>query len=152
MPADKWRTAIYSEWIFTGFVDQLTSRTASAAASNMLTRGSIALIVLLIIPESPRWHCERGNDEKARKILTRIHGNVSGFDLDKEYGVLLAEVQDGRRMAAANKEVSILTCLRGVNLVRLRRLQTHASSSYRYRGALTSLSCRSPGCNGLAAR
>jgi hypothetical protein len=94
----KWRNAIYSMWAFIG----------------------LAAIVLIFIPESPRFYCARGNHEKGKKTLQWINGGVSGYDVDHEYLIIQKEIEDGRVMADRQKEVTLLDCFRGTNLVRLR--------------------------------
>ena len=76
-----------------------------------------ALVVWFVVPESPRWLCEKGNHEKARKILTSINGGVQGYDVDREYSIIQREVDDGRRLNTANKQVNIWSCFRGTSLV-----------------------------------
>lgn len=90
-----WRRAIYSEWAFSG----------------------MALIVWLILPESPRWLCERGRTEKARAALKSINGGAKGYDLDKEYLILETEVEDGHILAEQQKGLAFTAVFKGTNLV-----------------------------------
>jgi hypothetical protein len=110
MPMDKWRHGIYSEWVFTGLV-------IAVPCTNTFTDShSLAVIVWFIIPESPRWHAERGNVEKSKKILTYINGKVEGYDVEHEYAVIAQEIQQGRELSGS-KGISILSVFRGTNLV-----------------------------------
>lgn len=110
MPIDKWRNGIYSEWVFTGLV------ISAASTNNFADSHSLAVIVWFIIPESPRWHAERGDVEKSKKILTYINGKVEGYDVEHEYAVIAQEIEQGRRLSG-NKNISILSVFRGTNLV-----------------------------------
>lgn len=96
LPIGKWRNAIYSMWAFIG----------------------LAAIVLCFIPESPRFYCARGDHVKGKKVLQWINGGVSGYDVDHEYMIIQKEIEDGRVMADRQKEVTLLDCFRGTNLVR----------------------------------
>ncbi|KAH8898754.1 general substrate transporter [Thozetella sp. PMI_491] len=96
MPVDQWRHAVYSMWFFVG----------------------LAIIVLVLIPESPRFYAQRGNHEKAKKIMTKIYGNVPNYDLEHEYSIVLKEIEDGKVLAHNEKSVSVLDCFRGTNLRR----------------------------------
>ena len=95
MPVDKWRHAVYSMWFFVG----------------------AAIIVLLLIPETPRFHAQRGNHEKAKKIMKQIYGNVPNYDLEHEYSIILKEIDDGKVLANNQKGVTVMDCFRGTNLV-----------------------------------
>lgn len=97
MPTTQWRHAVYSMWVFIG----------------------LAFLVLAFLPESPRFYALRGNHEKAKRTLLRINGNINGYDVDREYGVLLKELQDGRDLLDKQKAANLFDCFRGTNLVSL---------------------------------
>lgn len=97
MPIDKWRHAVYSMWFFVG----------------------AAVIVLLLIPETPRFYAQRGNHEKAKKVMKQIYGNVPNYDLEHEYSIILKEIEDGKVLANNQKGVTVMDCFRGTNLVSL---------------------------------
>lgn len=78
----------------------------------------LAAIVLVFIPESPRFHCARGNHIKGKKTLQWINGGVEGYDVDHEYMIIQKEIEDGRVLADRQKEITLLDCFRGTNLVR----------------------------------
>ncbi|RSH84102.1 hypothetical protein EHS25_005347 [Saitozyma podzolica] len=96
MPSSQWRHAIYSEWVFIG----------------------IALIIWVFLPESPRWYCQKGKHEQAKKILQRVNGGVEGYDLETEYAILVQEVEDGHRLAVRSSGTSFFDLFRGTNLRR----------------------------------
>lgn len=75
------------------------------------------MIILVIIPESPRFYARRGNDEAAKKVLQRINGGVEGYDVDREYATLKQEVEDGKQLAVLAKGISFIDLFRGTNLV-----------------------------------
>lgn len=100
LPESQWRHAVYSQWVFIG----------------------IALIILPCIPETPRFYAQRGKHEKARKVLKQVYGNVPGYDLEHEYGIILKEIEDGKLLARNQESVTLLDCFRGTNLVSLCRL------------------------------
>lgn len=97
MPVGRWRNAVYSMWFFVG----------------------LAIIVLLLIPETPRFLAQRGNHEKAKKVMMQIYGTVPDYNLEHEYSIILKEIEDGRVLAENGKELSVLDCFRGTNLVSL---------------------------------
>lgn len=88
---------MYSQWVFIG----------------------LALIILPIIPETPRFYAQRGKHEKARKVLKKIYGSVPNYDLEHEYGIILKEIEDGKLIAKNQEAVTLLDCFRGTNLVSL---------------------------------
>ena len=77
----------------------------------------LAVIVLLIIPETPRFLAQRGKHEKAKKVMKQIYGTVPNYDLEHEYSIILKEIEDGRVLADSGRELSVLDCFRGTNLV-----------------------------------
>ncbi|KAL1907773.1 hypothetical protein Sste5344_006400 [Sporothrix stenoceras] len=96
MPTDKWRHAVYSQWPFVG----------------------LALICLLLIPETPRFYAQRGKHEQAKKVMARIYAGVPDYDLEHEYAIVLKEIEDGKVLLNKQRKVSVLDCFRGTNLRR----------------------------------
>jgi hypothetical protein len=39
-------------------------------------------IVYLFIPESPYWCAGKGNDDRGRKIIEQLNGDIEGYDVD----------------------------------------------------------------------
>jgi hypothetical protein len=77
----------------------------------------LAVIVWFILPESPRWYAERGRLEQAKKSLIFINGKVVGYDVDHELAVICQEIDEGKKLSDSSKKVTILSTLRGTNLV-----------------------------------
>lgn len=77
----------------------------------------LAVIVLLLIPETPRFYALRGKHEKAKKTLLRINGRVKDYDLEHEYAIIMKEIEDGKILSAKQKQVTLLDCFKGTNLV-----------------------------------
>jgi hypothetical protein len=86
--------------------------------SFLLTIPSLALIIWFFLPESPRWLASKGKHDRARAILTRLNGSIEGYDVDREYAILLQEIEDGERLIAAGKQMSYTALFRGTNLRR----------------------------------
>ncbi|ORY89818.1 and other transporter-domain-containing protein [Leucosporidium creatinivorum] len=78
----------------------------------------MVMILLLVIPESPRYYARRGNDEAAKKVLQRINGGVEGYNVELEYATLKQEVEDGKQLAVLAKGISFIDLFRGTNLRR----------------------------------
>jgi len=81
--------------------DSFESESFNQIFSNQVWRGmlglgalpaGIFLLALLLVPESPRWLLLRGQEEKARVILTRIDGPASA---QKEIDAFKASGEDG---------------------------------------------------------
>jgi SP family general alpha glucoside:H+ symporter-like MFS transporter len=53
-------TAVYTEWAMLGIMG----------------------IVHLFIPESPYWCAGKGNDDRGRKIIEQLNGDIEGYDVD----------------------------------------------------------------------
>ncbi|CAK7243333.1 MAG: hypothetical protein STHCBS139747_004851 [Sporothrix thermara] len=96
MPSNQWRHAVYSQWIFVG----------------------LALICLVLIPETPRFYAQRGKHEKAKKVMAQIYKGVPDWDLEHEYAIVLKEIEDGKLLLDKQRGVSVLDCFRGTNLRR----------------------------------
>jgi hypothetical protein len=117
-PASQWRRAIYSEWVFTGYVSLIRPRHRLFIWHSLTHNLSVALIIWVFLPESPRWLAQRGKHDRAKAVLRRVNGSVEGYDVDTEYAILVAEIEDGRRLTAQMNSVSILSLFRGTNLRR----------------------------------
>jgi hypothetical protein len=72
----------------------------------------------VFLPESPRWYCQKGKHEQAKKVLQRVNGGVEGYDLETEYAILVQEVEDGRHLAVRSSGTSFFDLFRGTNLRR----------------------------------
>jgi hypothetical protein len=77
----------------------------------------LAAIVLIFIPESPRYYAVKGMEAQCKKTLMSINGSVPGYDVEHEYSIIAKEIEDGRRLADRANEASVWDCFRGTNLV-----------------------------------
>jgi len=93
---DSWRNAVLSQFAICG----------------------VAIIAWFFIPESPRWHCMYGREEKCKQILRKVNGKVEGYDVDQEYVRMLIEVNHRQESDSHKKGGSYLDVWRGTNLVR----------------------------------
>lgn len=70
-----------------------------------------------LVPESPWHHVRRGNKEKALKCMEHLYGNIEGYNLEEEYGIIERTIEHERHvLQEAPKFVHIF---KGVNLERL---------------------------------
>ena len=56
------------------------------------------LFFVAILPESPWYLARRGNKEAAFKALRRLYGNVPGFDVEEEYGIIESTLAHERQL------------------------------------------------------
>lgn len=92
-----WRNALYSELVFLG----------------------LFLPVVVLAPESPYYYANRFDHENAKRMLQRINGRVPGYDVDREYAVMAAEVAHNARISQQSAALSWTSVLR--DPVHLRR-------------------------------
>jgi SP family general alpha glucoside:H+ symporter-like MFS transporter len=64
-------TAVYTEWAMLGIMG----------------------IVYLFIPESPYWCAGKGNDDRGRKIIEQLNGDIEGYDVDFHYSLVKRTVE-----------------------------------------------------------
>lgn len=77
----------------------------------------LAFIVLLFVPESPRFYAVKGQHDKARQAMRRVYRGVHDYDIEHEYGIILQEIEDGKVLTNKQKDMTLLDCFRGTNLV-----------------------------------
>ncbi|KAL4878200.1 MFS general substrate transporter [Aspergillus karnatakaensis] len=88
----------------------------------------LMLPIFMWLPETAQYYAERDLDDRGKKTLCRINGNVPGYDVDNEYAVIKNNILDQRRLRqdlGEDKEVgwkqmlkSYVECLKGVNAKR----------------------------------
>lgn len=64
------------------------------------------------------WYAAKGRHEKGKVALRRLIGNVEGYEIDREYRVLLKEVEESRRQTEAQAKTSWAAMLKRPNLRR----------------------------------
>jgi hypothetical protein len=93
---------IYTEWIFLG----------------------LSIIVILVLPESPRHHLRRGNREKAARALRFLNGGIPDYNVEHELAAMEHELVGERELAEAGARASWVDMFKGVD-----RRRTLVSSS-----------------------
>ena len=53
----------------------------------------LMIIAIFIVPESPWYHARRGNKEAAMNSMRKLYGNIEGYDLEEEYGIILRTLE-----------------------------------------------------------
>ncbi|KFY81283.1 hypothetical protein V500_11544 [Pseudogymnoascus sp. VKM F-4518 (FW-2643)] len=85
---------------------------------------AVMLPIFLWLPETPYYYAKRDEDEKGKATLRRVNGNVEGYDLEKEYGIIKNTILEERRemehLGLNNHDFkqlirSYVECLRGTN-------------------------------------
>ncbi|KAM5368279.1 hypothetical protein ACJZ2D_009645 [Fusarium nematophilum] len=94
---DRWRRAVLSQFAFCG----------------------IAIVAWAFLPESPRWHCVGGRQDECKRVLRRVNGKVEGYDVDREYRNMLAEIENAGVTASMQGGGTYLDVFRGTNRRRL---------------------------------
>ncbi|SPP74695.1 facilitated trehalose transporter Tret1 isoform X1 [Drosophila guanche] len=64
------------------------------------------LVLMFLIPETPRWFVSRGREERARKALTWLRGKEA--DVEPELKGLMRSQADADRQATQNKMLELL--------------------------------------------
>ncbi|WRT68794.1 uncharacterized protein IL334_005774 [Kwoniella shivajii] len=88
--------AVYSEWVVLG----------------------PWIIMSFCLPESPWHYARQGREDLTKKSLKRIYKGISGYDVDREYAVMVSEIEREKEVRHTNKETSWKDILVGPNLKR----------------------------------
>jgi hypothetical protein len=72
-------------------------------------------IAVLLLPESPWYYARKHKHEKAKKALRTINGRVPGYDVEREYAVVQAEL---RRQEEESSGATIMDLFRRENIRR----------------------------------
>ncbi|ORY21515.1 general substrate transporter [Naematelia encephala] len=89
-----YKIPIYVEWGFVGFY---------------------VPVIILLLPESAWWLALHGKDDKAKRVLKRLYGRVSGYNVEHEYRVLVHAVQLEQTVHSSQKSASWLAIFKGVD-------------------------------------
>ncbi|KAL6890046.1 general substrate transporter [Trichoderma evansii] len=89
----KWRPLIATEFVFTG----------------------VLMILIWFVPESHLHHARKGEHEKAKKSMTKLYGNVPGYDVEYEYRVIQHGIAAEREFNQASENSSFLEIFKGLN-------------------------------------
>ncbi|KAK5048260.1 hypothetical protein LTR84_005930 [Exophiala bonariae] len=60
------------------------------------------LVPVIYLPETPAWYATKGRHEEGKKALHKLVGNVEGYDLDREYGVVRFEAEKSIALAKSH--------------------------------------------------
>ncbi|WVW79665.1 hypothetical protein I302_101634 [Kwoniella bestiolae CBS 10118] len=88
--------AVYSEWVVLG----------------------PWIIMSLLLPESPWHYARQGREDLTKELLNRIYKGISGYDTDREYAVMVMEIEREKEARHTNKQTSWKDILVGPNLKR----------------------------------
>jgi hypothetical protein len=69
------------------------------------------------MPESPWYYARKDQADKAIKTLNHIYKGVEGYDTEREYAVMVKEIENEREMRELSSRTSWLDLFKGVNLV-----------------------------------
>lgn len=75
----------------------------------------IMILCWAFVPESPWFHTRRGNKEAAIKALRQLYGNVEGYDIEEEYGIIARTIEHENDLL--DHKPSFRDVFRGTNLV-----------------------------------
>lgn len=105
------RDSIYESSILNG---ECTTR------NSLMPRGftAISTIIIICVPESPRWLLRKGRREAAAKALRRFNGSVPGYDVERELDVMAYELTGEVDKAAEDAKASYIDIFKGPNLRR----------------------------------
>ena len=59
-----------------------------------------------------------GREDKAKKAMRRLIGNVQGYDVDHEYLVMKNNLAESQALMEKSSKVSWIACFKGTNLRR----------------------------------
>ncbi|KNB14800.1 hypothetical protein FOXG_21209 [Fusarium oxysporum f. sp. lycopersici 4287] len=80
----KWRPLIATEFIFTGLL----------------------ILMVWLVPESHIYYARKGEDDKAKKSMLTLYGNIDGYDVEHEYRVIQHGIDAERQLHLESKSSS----------------------------------------------
>ena len=114
---DKYLHAFYSEFVYFGLFGLAVLYLPESPCESILP--IIIHTERNYVDGSAAWLVLRGQDEKAKRMLNRLVGNVPDYDLDHEFAVLLAEVQDSQALSLKSASTDWLALTKWQNLRRV---------------------------------
>ena len=75
-------------------------------------------IVVVAVPESPAWLCDKGRHAEAKKALDRLVGKVEGYDIDHEYTVLRQQTESSRDLTQSHGKSDWAALFKWINFKR----------------------------------
>lgn len=76
----------------------------------------LMIMVYICLPESPSWCAGRpGKEELGKKMLLRLNRGLEGYDVDRQWDVLVHAVKYEEQVAKENKSEAWYNIFKGVN-------------------------------------
>jgi hypothetical protein len=73
---------------------------------------------LRLISISAVWLCKMGREEKSKKAMRRLVGNVRDYDIDHEYLVMKHHLAESQALMEKSSKLGWIACFKGTNLRR----------------------------------
>jgi SP family general alpha glucoside:H+ symporter-like MFS transporter len=117
----------YSLWFTAGGLFGAVALKARATTHPMDFRNMIytqfamiglSAVIFFFLPESPWWLVSKGKNEQAKKILASKFSNVPQYDVETEFAIIEATIENQREFDKASKSEGSLAMLKGLNLKR----------------------------------
>ncbi|CAI6089379.1 hypothetical protein V2G26_011391 [Clonostachys chloroleuca] len=113
-------------WALGGFSAQIALRTVNeeypykwlVPIYTQWAHVAIMLIIFFILPESPVWYATRGLEEKSKRILTMLHRNIEGYDVDHQYNLVIMMLEHERAVAITQDREQWWSIFRGTDGLR----------------------------------
>lgn len=75
-------------------------------------------LIFLLLPESPWWLTSKGKQEKAARVLTRLNGNVEGYNTREHLAIMENTIEKEHYTAKQNSQQGLTAVFRGRNGIR----------------------------------
>ncbi|ORY35812.1 putative sugar transporter [Naematelia encephala] len=79
----------------------------------------ILIVIYIFMPESPWWLVSKGKLDQAEKILHSSNGHIEGYVVREEVAIMVATVEEEKRITELNRTQSIFAILWGTDGWRL---------------------------------
>ncbi|KAM0425875.1 hypothetical protein ACHAPT_008813 [Fusarium lateritium] len=78
----------------------------------------VMFIIFCLLPESPVWCVTRGLEERAKRILRSLHGDVPDYDVDYQYNLIAIMIEHERSVAVEQRNERWYAIFRGTDGLR----------------------------------
>lgn len=76
--------------------------------------GALA-VIFLVIPESPWWLVQTGQQAKAQAVLEKYNGAIPGYDAVHHVRIMTATVEEAARVNEEKDNIGNFAILKGTN-------------------------------------